>query len=82
MWVNWWLFKWWDGPVRGWIHLLTSVIGSAYFFFFYDGRWGSRHPTMFEEFQSGSPSELTILFGLAMLIYLGYSIAWFVADRN
>lgn len=78
----WRQMKWWEGPVRGWVQLVLAVLGSGYFFFLYDGRWGRRHPTMFEEFQSGSPSEFTILFGLAMLIYIGYSITWFVADRD
>ncbi len=78
----WSQMKWWDGPVRGSLQLASSILCSACYFFFYNGSRGRRHPTMFEEFQSGSPSDFTVLVSVGMMLLIGYSIAWFIVDKR
>ncbi len=77
---GWMKMKWWDGPVRGHIHLAVAILFSAYHFFLNDGRRGVRHPTMFEQFQTGSPSDFVVLVSLGMIIWIGYAVAVLIVD--
>ncbi len=76
----WRWMKWWDGPVRGPIQLAGAILGSAYLFFFHDGRWPRQYPTLFEQFQTGSPSDFAVIMSLGMIICIGYAVAVTIAD--
>lgn len=68
-----------DGPPRGIIQLILSVLAAIFYFFYYRGRF-RRHPTIYEKFQSGSPDDISVLFAGFLLIAIGFSIAIFIVD--
>lgn len=72
--------KWWEGPVRGLAQLAASILLSAYYFFVYTGGRDHKHPTMFEQFQTGNPHDLTVLIAFGMILMIGYSVAVVISD--
>lgn len=75
------MYRPFDGPPpRGMVQLILSLLGSAFYFFVYDGRYGSRFPTTFEQFQSGNPDDFSVLFALGLIIWIGFSIAVVIVD--
>jgi len=68
-----------DGPPRGIIQLILSILAAIFCFFIYRGRH-SRRPTIYEKFQSGSPDDISVLFAGFLLIAIGVSIAILIVD--
>ncbi|WP_156385686.1 hypothetical protein [Devosia sp. Root685] len=72
-----------DPPVRGPLQLVLVLVSSAIYLFYRPGRFMNRRPSVFEEFQSGNPSELAVLISLGLLLWIGYAIAVTIMDyRN
>ncbi|UXN76077.1 hypothetical protein N8D56_25560 (plasmid) [Devosia sp. A8/3-2] len=78
------MYRLFDGPLpRGIIQLILSLLASAFYFFIYNGRYRVQRPTIFEQFQSGSPDDFSVLYAGGLLIWIGFSIAVVITDfRN
>lgn len=75
------MYRLFDGPPpRGIVQLILCLLASAFYFFVYSGRFGRRFPTIFEQFQSGNPDDFAVLFGLGLIIWIGFSIAVVIVD--
>lgn len=75
-----------DPPLRGPIHLVLVFLVAAASLFRRGGRYSffsGHHPSVFDEFISGNPSDFAVLFSLGLLIWVGFAIAVTIEDyRN
>jgi hypothetical protein len=74
------MYRLFDGPPRGIVQLIAAILLSLLYFFGTPGRGYSRRPSFFEEFQSGNPSDFAVLFGFALLVWIGFSVAVTIMD--
>lgn len=74
------MYRLFDGPPRGVVQLIISVLASAYYFFMHDGRYGRHYPTIFERFQDGNPNDFQVLFTFGLFLWIGYSVAVTISD--
>lgn len=77
------LHLFYDPPLRGPMQLMLVLVSSALYLFYRPGRFMNRRPSVFEEFQSGNPSDFAVLVSLGLLIWIGCAIAVTIMDyRN
>jgi hypothetical protein len=75
------MYSGFGGPPRhGTILVIASLIGTAGLFIRRPGRYWNTGPSLYERFQSGTASDVDILFSLAMIIFIAYRVAVMILD--